>query len=278
MMLVMPAIGEETADDYGLYVGGVKVTPENARDILGDGSATFSPESRWLHLKEANIHKGSLIGIESNVLAAIYSEKDLSISIKGECEVDSFGTSESDSEWVGICCEGDLSIHGDNLKPSKLRVFVRDDTGAAHAHIVSGIKSNGNIEFYNCTVVSGCGQAQESDGGFTQYGVLCKNALKVKLATVIGFTADQTLSKRSAGVQTRTLDLERAVIVGMSGIQGFRFQGILTPSEFETIAYMALFNKVKSGDLYNGSDAKDDNPGFLLMEKSLPKKFVSIVH
>ena len=72
-------VGEESAkgtdDRYGLYVGGVDITNENASDIFGNGTASYNAKENKLTLSNSVIEYNHSI---------IYSEIDLQIELIGE--------------------------------------------------------------------------------------------------------------------------------------------------------------------------------------------------
>ncbi|MBO5914765.1 MAG: hypothetical protein J6Q72_05415 [Clostridia bacterium] len=74
-----------------LYIGGVKVTAENAADVFGDGSvsAHYNEElSRYeISLDNASIEASTINTEEPESLEGIYSNKDVYISLAGENEI-----------------------------------------------------------------------------------------------------------------------------------------------------------------------------------------------
>ena len=53
--LLLPAAAFADNVSYGLWVNGIEVNPDNAQDILGNGTASFDPASSTLSLNGANL-------------------------------------------------------------------------------------------------------------------------------------------------------------------------------------------------------------------------------
>ncbi len=62
-------------EDYGITVAGIKVTNHNNKDVLGDGTISYDPETLTLTLTDANIDGGDGSGIEA--------EQELHIKLEG---------------------------------------------------------------------------------------------------------------------------------------------------------------------------------------------------
>lgn len=79
---------EPQTSPYGLYVGGVAVTLENAADVFGDGCATYDVEKNILTLNGFNKTGVSTINFEGSLVDfSVYAEKDTSIRITGKGNV-----------------------------------------------------------------------------------------------------------------------------------------------------------------------------------------------
>lgn len=82
------AEAEPHTSPYGLYVGGVAVTEENAADVFGDGSAKYDITKNELTLSGFNKTGVSTINFEGSLVDfSVYAEKDTSIRITGKGNV-----------------------------------------------------------------------------------------------------------------------------------------------------------------------------------------------
>ncbi|MBO5270727.1 MAG: hypothetical protein J6B77_08070, partial [Clostridia bacterium] len=84
LLLMVPLVTSVSAviPGYGLYVGGIEVTAQNAADVLGDGTVSYDAESKTLTLNGANITELHTADIVS---AGVYAEiANLTIKLVGE--------------------------------------------------------------------------------------------------------------------------------------------------------------------------------------------------
>ena len=106
-----PALGF-SADSYYLSVGDVEVTPANAADIFGNGTASYDPETSTLTLKNATIKAGW--SPFADELVGIYALKPLVIEVEGNNVIDLSALDAATVNWAsGIFSEDRLIIFGD---------------------------------------------------------------------------------------------------------------------------------------------------------------------
>ena len=118
----------DAAEDYGLYVSGVKVTSDNADDVLGDGTVGYDPTTRTLKLKNANFLMKKVEG-EDNALFGIcesgdFKGEDFTISLEGsnvisvpekaESGIESAAGIEMYVKHLNIIGGGELTISSEN--------------------------------------------------------------------------------------------------------------------------------------------------------------------
>lgn len=89
---------------YGLSLTDVKVTPLNAGDILGDGKASYNPETSVLTLNGVNIEH-----CESGVALSSSHDKDLTIDLKGDNLFNMSINNDSNYDY-GLCLYNDHTI------------------------------------------------------------------------------------------------------------------------------------------------------------------------
>lgn len=101
------------AVSYDLYVGGVKVTDENAGDILGDAdegaTVTYNAETNTLTLN--NAHLAGFGSGSYRMNSGIYSENDLDVVLVGDNSISVFPNEESLGDFtIGFESYGDITI------------------------------------------------------------------------------------------------------------------------------------------------------------------------
>lgn len=262
LLMSLSAVAEESSENYGLYVGGVEVTPENKGDVLGDGTVSYDSGINYLYLKDAAIAGASGIPGDDgvNALASIWSKGDLTIKVRNKCVIGYFGNPQADDAWYGIRCDGNLTISGTSAQESTLMVAVCGADSTVRTADACGLFCAGNLDVDSCLVQSGCEAAAEGFENTIQHGVCCKGLLKITGAILVGYTSEQTLVDGTVGVEIRALEYERAAIIGMSGNSGFTFGGMMTQTEYDNLAYQQMFSPlhVVSGDNYDGTGTKLD--------------------
>ena len=145
-----PASDKRPSD---LSVGGVWVTDENAADILGDGTASYDPDTATLTLKGAVIKAGT----NDEEPAAIKSGSAINIVLEGENKIDVLGQyieGIHSNAGLNITGSGSLDIHtssfasihsaGDLLIDGS-DIYVNNADG-------TGIFSETNVTFNNAYV------------------------------------------------------------------------------------------------------------------------------
>ncbi|MBR2930537.1 MAG: hypothetical protein IKC32_04840 [Clostridia bacterium] len=98
---------------YGLYVGGVEVTEDNAPDVLGDGTVSYDAASATLTLTGADITTGYTIDMVDSPEVGIYSSASgLKIRLEGENRIAVGDPGDTDTSYAALSM-GDLTIIGD---------------------------------------------------------------------------------------------------------------------------------------------------------------------
>ncbi|MBO5088022.1 MAG: leucine-rich repeat domain-containing protein [Lachnospiraceae bacterium] len=142
---------------YNIWVGSKEITSKNAADVCGDETVSYNPETNVLTLngycKEGEVHE-----FEDDYYAAIYSEGDLNLELKGE----NYITESEDSEvpvYGLMSFDGDVTISGGGLlKVSTTRMIFAPNGGVT----IRG----GNIEL-NGAGTGIAGLTVEIAGGYT---------------------------------------------------------------------------------------------------------------
>lgn len=100
----LPSTGRE--EDY-IYVNAVKVTQENASDVLSNGTVSYDEETNTLTLNNANLTVSKTLG-SSDSSHIIVTDGSLNINLVGKSTITTAGTTRT----TGIYTDGDLSVSG----------------------------------------------------------------------------------------------------------------------------------------------------------------------
>ena len=116
--LTLYAKWTETVETYGLWLGEIQVDETNRDDILGDGTASYDPETKTLTFTVAEPAIRGLF--EENFLgtkyrAEIWCLHELNIQTPGELRLTNQSTYGNVMNWVSymISVNGPLSVNGD---------------------------------------------------------------------------------------------------------------------------------------------------------------------
>ena len=131
--LLLPAAAFADNVGYGLWVNGIEVNPDNAQDILGNGTASFDPASSTLSLNGANlestynqgIYPAAIYAGEEIDVLTIQAENQNSIAVSAACGIFAYnsiifnGTGQLDvnvqgeSEVRAVCSSlGGITVSG----------------------------------------------------------------------------------------------------------------------------------------------------------------------
>lgn len=171
----------ETADTdgYELWVGGVQVTEDNADDILGDGTASYNPDTNELYLDGLDITEGYTMDEYANV--GIFAGQDLNIVLADGS--DNIISTPANELTYGIGVVGSLYITG-----------------------------NGTL-YVSCKAVGGEYEYAYADS----FGIIATNGVYVEGASVyaLGGDIDVTGLAQSSGIYTYgdvSVDFDGALI------------------------------------------------------------------
>jgi len=164
------------AADYALWVGGTQVTSSNASSLLG-GKVSYNASTNTLTLNGASITNG--VGIyDSDAKAAIYSEGDLNIILKGNNTISISG--------YAIAADGSLSITGGGTLTTTTSGDLFSSIFSGGSTKISGgtitLRATGSecigLWAYDGLTVSG-GTINVSATGAGSCGILCDSAITV---------------------------------------------------------------------------------------------------
>ena len=218
----LPVINADTAltispvfeSEYNLWVGDVKVTPDNEENILGDGKAEYDVINKTLYLNSAVIKNGFLQ--TDGTFAGIYADNDLNIVLSGDSSgiylpsTSGFGSTVKSAK--GICVNGNLTL---SVNSEKELYFTIDNSLTTSADNSYGVYVKGNLSVNNgAELYTKTGTAAGTNG--KSIGVYA-NEVKVTadtLATSITAIIKNGSSFSNYGIQTAALDNYNVIATG----------------------------------------------------------------
>ena len=148
---------------YPLWVGGVQVTDANKGDILGDGTASFDPDSNTLTLTNANITAASTNTHSSGVTSSnvVYARGlDLTVSLSGDNTLGDDSADHaimSDEGSLAIMGSGSLTaVSGNNtaIHSTDYSISIAGSTVTATSSGVDGIFADRSVTITDSTVTA----------------------------------------------------------------------------------------------------------------------------
>lgn len=137
---------DEAVDAYDLWVGGVQVTEDNARNVFGDGKVSYDPNAGILTLSgytyegDGYIYGGSTDDPEDIEVyaAAIYSKGPITIRLVGDNTLNNRFTAPDEGRYGdGVVAEDSITIEG---------------SGSLQISGSYGVDSGKNLTIDGCTI------------------------------------------------------------------------------------------------------------------------------
>ena len=196
------------AEEYDVWVGGVRVTEDNKDDVLGDGTVVFTPATEdndaKLTLNDANITGAAVPELPDDNIG-IFSEIDLILELQGDSTITA---KEANGDSVGILIlpfgltitgSGTLEVTAGKSGESSFAIEVIllaiqsgtiRATGGEGADESEGVFSLGLL-MEGGTLIAAGGKSPES------YGILAYTVLSGGTVTATGQTPFFTMSSMS---------------------------------------------------------------------------------
>ena len=179
LMLVLGAVAvggmsASAAEEYNLWVGGVRVTDDNKDDVLGDGTVSYNPVSSTLTLNNATItgeyvdfkiYSGvsnlTIVLIGNNVIPdgsdyGVFTYDGGNLTITGNGTLDFSGNAYSIYSSGTLTIENASVVATSNNYPinSMGALTIKNASVVAKSDGAYSIKSSGDIAIENATVIS----------------------------------------------------------------------------------------------------------------------------
>ena len=253
---------EKVSVDYDITVKGVKVNASNASDILGDGSVSYSVETKTLFLRNATLEGGDKPALEvksdlyislegANTLSATSSdaillEADVEIRGEGSLNVKSKeqaalkATKGLTVKGTSIVAEGVYGFLGDKNKLSFVNAKVELQGSTAS---LSGF---GEVAFEGCHIHTPKG-AKVDKGVIYLNGAICKEKVLIDKTIDYLFVGGKTLTSENYedlfGDGSVRYDVEKRILT----LNNFSFKTIAGESGINAASKLADITIVVSG-------------------------------
>lgn len=157
MILAWLPVTSAAATNYSLYVGGVKVTSDNASNITGSGisgSVSFDYSTKTLTLNNATITEVYDNGLD---IFGIWSGYATTIHLIGQNTVVGKEHTRDRGSTYAIFCQNPLTFSGSGSLTAKTGNALGSDTNNWSV----GIFASGKMTIgENCTITASCGDAE----------------------------------------------------------------------------------------------------------------------
>lgn len=253
---------EKVSVDYDITVKGVKVNASNASDILGDGSVSYSAETKTLFLRNATLEGGDKPALEvksdlyislegANTLSATSSdaillEADVEIGGEGSLNVKSKeqaalkATKGLTVKGTSIVAEGVYGFLGDKNKLSFVNAKVELQGSTAS---LSGF---GEVAFEGCHIHTPKG-AKVDKGAIYLNGAICKEKVLIDKTIDYLFVGGKTLTSENYedlfGDGSVRYDVEKRILT----LNNFSFKTIAGESGINAASKLADITIVVNG-------------------------------
>lgn len=219
---------------YNLYVGGIRVTTDNAGDVLGDGTVSYDERANTLTLSGASVSA-------QDMPYGIYAENDLNIVLEGKNSVSVSG--EFSTEDLTQFSHRDISAaiySGGNLT-------IRDGAGSGTLNAStsalmeenikrgltsSGIYASGNLTLEDVSVEASGGDVNVEYDVSVSTGIECADVLTVSGGDLTARSGDV-----SSGAKIRDSEaisgydgvlIENGAVVDAQAGEGMRSRAVWT--------------------------------------------------
>lgn len=166
---------------YNLYVGGTRVTTDNAGDVLGDGTVSYDERANTLTLSGASVSA-------QNMPYGIYAENDLnivlegknSVSVGGEFSEDDLAQLSGTDISAAIYSGGNLTIRegaGSGTLNASASALMEENIKRGLTS--SGIYASGNLTLEDVSVEASGGDVNVEYDVSVSTGIECADVLTV---------------------------------------------------------------------------------------------------
>ena len=219
---------------YNLYVGGTRVTTDNAGDVLGDGTVSYDVQTNTLTLNGASVSA-------QDMPYGIYAENDLnivlegknSVSVSGEFSEAALAQLSGTDISAAIYSGGNLTIReGAGSGTLNASASALMEESAKRWLTSSGIYASGNLTLEDVSVEASGGDVDVEYDVSVSTGIECADLLTVSGGDLTARSGDV-----SSGANTRDSEaisgydgvlIENGAVVDAQAGEGMRSRAVWT--------------------------------------------------
>ncbi len=219
---------------YNLYVGGTRVTTDNAGDVLGDGTVSYDVQTNTLTLNGASVSA-------QDMPYGIYAENDLnivlegknSVSVSGEFSEAALAQLSGTDISAAIYSGGNLTIRegaGSGTLNASTSALMEENTKRGLTS--SGIYASGNLTLEDVSVEASGGDVNVEYDVSVSTGIECADLLTVSGGNLTARSGDV-----SSGAKIRDSEaisgydgvlIENGAVVDAQAGEGMRSRAVWT--------------------------------------------------
>lgn len=196
---------------YNLYVGGTRVTTDNAGDVLGDGTVSYDERANTLTLNGASVSAQDMpYGIYAENDLTIVLEGENSVSVSGEFSEDDLAQLSGTDISAAIYSGGNLTIRegaGSGTLNASTSALMEENIKRGLTS--SGIYASGNLTLEDVSVEASGGDVNVEYDVSVSTGIECADVLTV---------SGGDLTARSGDVSSGAKIRDSEAISGYDGV------------------------------------------------------------
>lgn len=219
---------------YNLYVGGTRVTTDNAGDVLGDGTVSYDARANTLTLSGASVSAQDMpYGIYAENDLTIVLEGENSVSVSGEFFEDDLAQLSGTDISAAIYSGGNLTIRegaGSGTLNASASALMEEN--AKRGLTSSGIYASGNLTLEDVSVEASGGDVNVEYDVSVSTGIECADVLTVSGGDLTARSGDV-----SSGAKIRDSEaisgydgvlIENGAVVDAQAGEGMRSRAVWT--------------------------------------------------
>lgn len=219
---------------YNLYVGGTRVTTDNAGDVLGDGTVSYDERANTLTLNGASVSAQDMpYGIYAENDLTIVLEGENSVSVSGEFSEDDLAQLSGTDISAAIYSGGNLTIRdGAGSGTLNASTSALMEESANRGLTSSGIYASGNLTLEDVSVEASGGDVNVEYDVSVSTGIECADVLTVSGGDLTARSGDV-----SSGAKIRDSEaisgydgvlIENGAVVDAQAGEGMRSRAVWT--------------------------------------------------
>ena len=219
---------------YNLYVGGTRVTTDNAGDVLGDGTVSYDARANTLTLSGASVSAQDMpYGIYAENDLTIVLEGENSVSVSGEFFEDDLAQLSGTDISAAIYSGGNLTIRegaGSGTLNASASALMEEN--AKRGLTSSGIYASGNLTLEDVSVEASGGDVNVEYDVSVSTGIECADVLTVSGGDLTARSGDVSFGAKIRDSEAISgydgVLIENGAVVDAQAGEGMRSRAVWT--------------------------------------------------